>query len=302
MSAYALPGSVFPPIGSSCSSHDKRVNSRNCRSLQHYRECKEKKGSIGRHFSLEPVEREEEHLPEEKYHEDLFPAEVDIAVKKATIDPVRLVQAVTTGCKTRVDERSRTTNTQDLNEKEATEGARKIHEDAIQFELSISFNGRSYGATRTLPRIMELRNDLIQEMNSRRKRLQTQRLLWNAKTKDNDGESLEVSKDEEERSYDVCIPEIPQCITNSVAVNSGAGVGGRGFAMLQALLGPYCPAIERWLQNVMDLVPPASSASLSNFLWEPVSADIGSRTGMMRSSSSLQCIAEDVDWEEDAEQ
>ena len=297
MSAYALPGSVFPPIRGSCTSQDNRVNSRNCRTLHHYRECKEKKGSIG-HFSLDSVVtvKAEESLNEAEYQEDLTPTEVGIAVKKATIDPVRLVQAVTNA-------RSRTT-TQDLNEKEPTECGRKVHEDAIQFELSISFNGRSYCATRTLPRIMELRNDLIREINSRRKRLQTQsqRLLWNAKTKDSNGEYLEVSKGEEERSCNVCIPEIPEWRdTDSVAVNGGGGVA-RGFAMLQALLGPYCPAIEGWLQSVMDLVPPTSSPSLSNFLWEPVSADIGSRTGMMRSASSLECIAEDVDSEEDVEQ
>jgi hypothetical protein len=300
MSAYALPGSVFPPIGGSCSSKD--MNSRNCRSLHHYRECKEKKGSVG-HFSLEPVDtaRAEESLKEEDYKEDLFPREVGIAVKKATIDPVRLIRAVTAGCKTCVDSRS-CAITQDLNEKKPTECCRKVHEDAIQFELSISFNGRSYCAIRTLPRIMELRNDLVREINSRRKRFQTQRLLWNSKTKDSNGESLDVLRNEEEKSCSVRIPDIPECDTNSVAVNGGGGVAGRGFAMLQALLVPYCPAIERWLQMVVDLIPPNSSPSLSHFLWEPVSADIGSRTGMMRSSSSLECIAEDVDSEEDAEQ
>lgn len=218
--------------------------------------------------------------------------EVGIEVKEAKIDPVRLVRAVTT-CKGESDSLYRNKN-RDLNESQPAHcGPSTPHEDAIQFELSISFNGRSYSATRTLPRIMELRKDLIRELNTRRKRLQHRRMRWNSKHQDDDDDTV-ATVDDEEEDWDVFIPEIPECNTESVAVNGG-GVAGRGFAMLQALLGPYCPAIERWLQNVMDLVPPTNSPSLSNFLWEPVSADIGSRCGMMRTSSSLECIAETED-------
>ena len=46
------------------------------------------------------------------------------------------------------------------------------HDEAIEFELSISFNGRKYTATRTMQCIVQLRNDLIREMNSRKMWLQ----------------------------------------------------------------------------------------------------------------------------------
>jgi hypothetical protein len=233
----------------------------------------------------------------EERREESCRTEVGIEVKEAKIDPVRLVQAVTTVNNKRTNQGGARSL---KNNRDSQCGRSTPHEDAIQFELSISFNGRSYSATRTLPRIMELRNDLIRELNCRRKRLQRRRIRWNSKNP-NDKDDDTVATVDEEEDFDVFIPEIPECDTDSVAVNGG-GVAGRGFAMLQALLRPYCPAIERWLRNVMDLVPPTSSPSLSNFLWEPVSVDIGSRCGMMRSSSSLGCIAElDDDCEEEEE-
>lgn len=301
MSAYALPGSIFPPLGGSCSSQDNQANVCTSRPLHHCSEVKEKKGSIG-HFSLDSVlSMTPDYDVKEEQREAQCPTEVGIAVKEAKIDPVRLLQAMATGGSKRKDARSQKKN-RDLNESQPPQcGGSTQHEDAIQFELSISFNGRSYSATRTLPRIMELRNDLIRELNSRRKRLQSRRRMrWVSKNQEDDDDTLATTDDDEEEDLDVFIPEIPECDTESVAVNGGGiGIAGRGFAMLQALLGPYCPAIERWLQNVMDLVPPTSSPILSNFLWEPVSVDIGSRCGKMRTSSSLECIAEDVDSEEE---
>lgn len=298
MSAYALPGSFFPPLGGSCASQGNLINVCNSSPLHHFSEEKEK-GRIG-HFSLESVlsMTTKEAINEKEQREDICPTEVGIAVKRAKIDPVRLVQAVTTTSNNRIDKRSRVNN-QDLKETWSRECEREVHEDAIQFELSISFNGRSYCATRSLPCIMELRNDLIRELSSRRKILQSRRLRWSSKTQDIDDKNL-VALEDEDDNCDVCIPEIPECDTNNIAVTGG--VAGRGFAMLQALLGPYCPEIERWLQNVMSLVPPTTSPSLSNFLWEPVSADIGSRSGMMRSSSSLECIAEDANSEDESKQ
>jgi len=298
MSAYALPGSIFPSPGGACSSHPNLMNTCTSRPLHHFSEAKEKKGGIG-HFSLEEALSltADDDIKEEEREGD-YPAEFGIAVKEAKIDPVRLVQAVSAGKKHAASLARK--KTRDLDDTQPAQGSRRTpHEDAIQFELSISFNGRSYSATRTLPRIMELRNDLIRELNSRRKRLQSRRMRWNPKAQDDDDDTVATVYEEED--IDVVIPEIPECDTENVAVNGG-GVAGRGFAMLQALLGPYCPAIERWLLNVMDLVPPTDSPSLSRFLWEPVSVDIGSRCGMMRSLSSLECIAEDAGSEEESEQ
>lgn len=283
MSAYAL----FPPVVGSCSSQPNHMNSCVSSPSYHFSEEKQKSGGIG-HFSLASVlsipteQAGKEEIVAHTCSTEVPEYKPTCTVKEAKIDPVRLVQAVTAGSK--------------IGKREAESShceQRRPNEDAIQFELSISFNGRSYSATRTLPRIMELRRDLIRELSCRRKRLQNRRMRWSSLTNVNDYDGAMTNADNEE---DIFIPEIPKCDTDSVAVQGG--VAGRGFAMLQALLGPYCPAIERWLQNVMDLVPPTTSSSLSAFLWEPVSVDNGSRCGMMRSSSSLERIAEDVDSEE----
>ena len=142
---------------------------------------------------------------------------------------------------------------------------------------------------------------LIRELNSRRKMLQNRRMRWHSKTDVDEDDDDTVTTLDDEEDPDVFIPEIPKCYTDSVDVQGGSAAG-RGFAVLQALLAPYGPAIERWLQIVMDLVPPTTSSSLSAFLWEPVSVDNGLRSGIMRSSSSLERIAEDVDSEGESEQ
>lgn len=296
MSAYALPGSIFPPSGGSCSSqlNRKSVFSPTPTQLG----GKEKKGAVG-HFSLENLlamttnddikdDQRDERCPQETQ-------EVGIAVKEAKIDPVRLVQAVASG-----DHKCSCSHKAPVTEFLSC-CQRTPHEDAIQFELSISYNGRSYSATRTLPRLVQLRNDLVREVNARRKRLHRRRMRWNGKINDNNDDTVATVDDyNDEGEVDLLIPEIPECNTDNVAV-SGGGFAGRGFAMLQALLGPYCPAIERWLQHVTVLVPPTSSPSLTNFLWEPVSGDI--KCGViMRASPSLECIMEDSDSEEESEE
>lgn len=286
MSAYAL-GSLFPPLGGSSQA--------NVVCTHHLSNDEKQKGSSIGHFSLDNVlamtpqnSAMEKQSEGRKSCSSSSTAEVGIAVKDASIDPVRLVKAVTTSTQSN------------------KESCCSAHEEAIQFELSISFNGRTYSATRTLPRLVELRNDLIREVNSRRKRMRNNRMRWNTKMDNDDGDTVAtVDEQEDEDDVEVIIPEIPECNTDNVAVANGKSVAGRGFAMLQALLGPYCPAIERWLQNVTDLVPPTSSPSLSNFLWEPVSGSTSSkqceRGSKMKASPSLECIAEDSDCEQDDE-
>jgi hypothetical protein len=55
----------------------------------------------------------------------------------------------------------------------------------------------------------------------------------------------------------------------------------------------------------MDLVPPNSSPSLTNFLWEPVSVGVerkdDSKITRLKQSSSLECIEEDDAAEEECE-
>jgi hypothetical protein len=249
-----------------------------------------KKGSIG--YDAGPSEcystKHSDGVAKERA-EGACSTEVGIAVTEAKIDPVRLVQALTGS--TSFSDASRSWKNGSSLDKQSKNSP---HEDAIQFELSIKFNGRTYSATRTLPRIVELRNDLIRELNSRRQILQSRRLRWQFRQS--------TTEEEGDDDLDVTIPELPECDTDRVAVGS---VAGRGFAMLQALLRPYCPAMERWLRNVMDLVPPNSSPSLTNFLWEPVSVGVerkdDSNLRRLKQSSSLECIAEDDGAEEECE-
>jgi len=144
------------------------------------------------------------------------------------------------------------------------------HDDAIEFELAISFNGRKYTATRTLQCIMQLRDDLIREMNARRQWLQIQQ-----KTSDtfpsSDPKSCEQDYYVFQSSVDevnVEIPEIPSI--SSSATDGSGGFVGRGFTMLHAMAKSYIPIMERWLRSVMAIVP-KDSECLTNFLWEPLS-------------------------------
>ena len=277
MSAYALPGSIFPPMG--CSSYDTQTNVYTAtRPLHRFAQ----KGSIG-YVADRCLTTHSDGVAKAR-PERTCATEVGIAVTEAKIDPVRLVQAVT-GAASCSDSSKSWKKGSSLNKQQNN----TPHEDAIRFELSIKFNGRTYSATRTLPRIIELRNDLIRELNNRRQMLQSRRMRWPFRS---------AEEQEEDEDLDVIIPELPECDTERVAVGS---VAGRGFAMLQALLRPYCPAIERWLQTVMDLVPPNSSPSLTNFLWEPVSVDVERKERKLKQSSSLECIAEDDAAEEECE-
>mmetsp|Transcript_5272 Transcript_5272/g.7222 ORF Transcript_5272/g.7222 Transcript_5272/m.7222 type:complete len:357 (-) Transcript_5272:82-1152(-) len=165
------------------------------------------------------------------------------------------------------------------------------YQEAIQFELSISFNGRKYTATRTLPRFEKLRNDLIAEMKKAAQRARRRTTMRNRQhhmapntdfddihhnnPSDSDTDVDSDSDDPLEGSTSgVTIPVLPVDHRDS----SGTMSSGSGFTMLHAAMKEYCPAIERWLRHVADLVPPNSSPSLTNFLWEPLGSEDASNT------------------------
>lgn len=56
--------------------------------------------------------------------------------------------------------------------------------------------------------------------------------------------------------------------TSSTVMNTSPGFVGRGFTMLHHMVSSYVPVMDRWLRNVMMIVP-QDSECLSNFLWEP---------------------------------
>lgn len=159
------------------------------------------------------------------------------------------------------------------------------HEDAIKFEISVSFNGREYTATRTLPRILQFRYDLIEEISARRMWRERRRKRKGASKPPEMAKVRDLSDDEDESSQDGSIPELPRL--------SEDAAGSSGFTMLNALLRPYGPALERWLHSVIDIVP-HDSQCLTQFLWEPLAGQATSckerRGSYERRSSSMSTL------------
>jgi hypothetical protein len=189
------------------------------------------------------------------------------------------------------------------------------HGGAIEFELSITFQGRRYTAKRTLQCIVQLRDDLIREMRYRKQWLGRERSRRGEYSTNDDGESSSscisgivvepgLATDEQQNQYpktgllsphpptraatgtssssqpqqeeqqqdpNEYIPEIPPLSTEDDrggTFSSGKGFMGRGFTMLHAMVTSYVPVMERWLKNVMIIVP-QDSECLMDFLWEP---------------------------------
>jgi hypothetical protein len=221
MSAYALPG-LFPPIEFEQPTADISSSSSS--------------GGSGS-FSVSAA-LHERVSPENVSEVTSKEAKFGIAVKEAKLDPVRLVQSITGPSR---PQRSL-----------CSKG--NPHEDAIEFELSISFNGRKYTAMRSMQCIVQLRYDLIREMNFQKQWLHTRR-QHSQDAEDEDGDTIQI-------------PEIPPMTDEE----GSGGFVGRGFTMLHAVLSSYCPAMERWLRSVTTIVP-EDSESLTNFLWEPLSKE-----------------------------
>ena len=124
------------------------------------------------------------------------------------------------------------------NEEHSLSSTTSQDEDAIQFELFINFHGREYRAFRAFSTFVQLRRDLLRDR------------------------SVPSS---------VSIPELPSLEDNNVTYSSGFHALARsGFAMLQATAKMYCPVMELWLRNVVEVVP--SSPILNRFLWEPLAS------------------------------
>jgi hypothetical protein len=239
MSAYALPG-LFPPI-----------------ELEKPNICSSSSSGGSGSFSVSTALHERlspGNVPEVISKEAKF----GIAVKEAKLDPVRLVQSITGTSRPQTSQCSKGNS----------------HEDAIEFELSISFNGRKYTAMRSMLTIVQLRNDLVREMNFRKQWLHTRR-HHSQNDKDEDGDTIQI-------------PEIPPMTDEE----GSGGFVGRGFTMLHAVLSSYCPSMERWLRSVTAIVP-QDSESLTNFLWEPLSKEGAINFGQSYSSlKSLSSISE----------
>eukprot|EP00980_Cylindrotheca_fusiformis_P001693 scaffold388_cov114-Cylindrotheca_fusiformis.AAC.2 len=268
MSAYALPG-LFPPLTYPSPSLSDAGDSSTST------EAAGKSALHEERTTLSTIIR----ASVDRFYPDLLNTSSEsatkpgIQVKEAKIDPVRLVQCVTqsnrsqsqSSKKGHARRRSSKDRLGDSPHNSPTRrrnggGEQKNcvgtpHDEAIEFELSISFNGRKYTATRTMQCIMQLRDDLVSEMNNRKRWLQMRR----SSADDSSEYSCNTTHDDEDMNFQ--IPEIPPI--------TGANFVGRGFAMLHAMVTSYVPTMEGWLHSVMAVVP-QDSECLSNFLWEPL--------------------------------
>ncbi|CAB9520805.1 expressed unknown protein [Seminavis robusta] len=223
---------------------------------------------------------------------------VKLSVKEAKLDPERLIRSLATSSSSDAkksessgDDSSTNTSSSGQRRRRNKKDDRDPHEDAIKFEINVSFNGREYTATRTLPRILQFRCDLIEEFQERRKFRERRR-----KRKESVAPKMvkvkDLSDDEEEEKD---IPELPRLADDTAH--------GNGFTMLNALLRPYGTGVERWLLKVLDIVP-HDSQCLTQFLWEPISGSATSRKFQRRRSSltSIQEAADDLSYDSDTDE
>lgn len=160
---------------------------------------------------------------------------------------------------------------------------------SIEFELSISFQGRKYNATRTFPTFVKLRNDLLRELKVREGgEGEMKHGLHYRRNKRNAGGGKSPTNVPEDKdgcmgkaipahleggdNESVSVPELPRVSPESLGHTGFAlsGVARSGFALLQATAQHYCPEMESWMRQVIDAFP--CSQSLSSFLWEPLSS------------------------------
>lgn len=123
MSAYAMPG-LFPPLSYPSSKPSTATD---------YNDIG---GSIDREEKIE------------------YEPTLHISIKDARMDTTRLVESMS-----RISGRKSARR----NNCKQSQLECSPQEDAMQFELSIAFNGRQYTAVRTLPTIFKLWQDLVEE-------------------------------------------------------------------------------------------------------------------------------------------
>ncbi|KAL9191377.1 hypothetical protein ACHAXT_001083 [Thalassiosira profunda] len=159
---------------------------------------------------------------------------------------------------------------------------------AIEFELSITYQGRKYNATRAFPTFVQLRNDLLKELNGNDEGDTKQTSRFNRgkrcaggarstcsdstlnESEDKDGAPSSDRTDA--TSERVSVPELPRVSPENLGHAGFAlsGVARSGFALLQATAQHYCPEMESWMSSVVAAFP--CSQVLSSFLWEPLSS------------------------------
>jgi len=172
-----------------------------------------------------------------------------------------------------------------LSKSKSSKSKTHTDDDALQFNIGVTLNGRNYTVIRALPSFVKLRRDVMAEISDLRMGTTT---TTHPQQPNKSGCCSESET----------IPDLPIGHTRSShsshsstgtnhdhndngifddlegRARAVAGFAGRGFSRLQAALCTLCPEMEEWLRAVAMLCP--ASPSLANFLWEaPNMADGG---------------------------
>lgn len=214
--------------------------------------------------------------------------DIDIAVKSANVDCKRYIAATSKSRR-----RSRLASVPS----EKSKNDSSLWEEAVEFEISISFNGYTYTRSRSFPRIVRLRNEIAKEIGSRKKKCSTARFPVIRSLVDDAASTCITSG-----YYGQQKQHKPNHLNDDIATVSLCDVMGLSLTMMQsALNGRSCPAIETWLQSVSsELIDPRASPSLTDFLKEDTASEPSAVTKSKRWSkrkcqqpSQLWSIQED---------
>jgi len=199
--------------------------------------------------------------------------DIDIAVKSANVNCKRYIAATS--------ENRRSSSSVSTSSAKSTNDS-SSWEEAVDFEISITFNGYTYTRSRSFPRIVRLRNEIAKEISSRKKKNSNARFpVIRSLVNDATNTCITSGYYGQQKTYK------PQHLTDdstTVITNSLCDVMGLSLTMMQlALNGRSCPAIETWLQSVSsELVDPHASPSLTDFLKEDTATKTSTATTSKR--------------------
>lgn len=195
--------------------------------------------------------------------------DLDIAVMSANVDCKRYIAATSGKRQHSVPPRSACSN----KSRTWLQHDSSAWEEAVEFEISITLNGRTYTRRRSFPRIVRLRNELIKEVRNRQKNHPGRFGVLRSFLFDG------ASSNEQGKIQEKLTPEQQKPKENEVLFDDDNGeysttnlcdVQGLSLTKMQSTLnGRYCPAIETWLQSVSsEIVDPHTSPTLTEFLKE----------------------------------
>jgi hypothetical protein len=273
MSAYALPG-LFPPLLFDFGIKDVYDDNNN----EHEEEL------VVQQFILCNSTSYNGHIAAiEPYCMKAVKAKSNVKIRLSKIDAMELVKSLTIRNNDSKSSRGR------LRRRSSFKSRRKngkkmlpaIQQDlsqpfvnpielAMQFELSITFNGRTYNACRSLAQIRQFHIELMKEIEG-----QDDQAIFSKKR--------QIAN----------LPEVQDkglCCTMS-------------FGVLNALLETYVPSLQRWLDDVMILFSNSESSIMTAFLCEPLlPICVPPRAPIIRARSApgrLECIVEEDRVDED---